>query len=308
MAYDHNRPAGTRNNKNIARDIAVDCEGLTARKVALFVTVPGLPDVKAAWKAKLINRQTKIIAVNHCRVDRNTPYNAKIADQIKQDLTQMGLKHVLVNEFIESVRGIEKIQDAVAKFGKIDYAFIDICGLATPSFCSALNELQGSLAKKARIALTICLRVRRPQLINQWRDAFYGELESPALQILSSPISGEWLAEQFGNINGTRADAAAIEMQKKHISNFLWQFQAVVASFDRYVTRVRSALPYKDRTSMGLVVFDVIHQSSGHQLFHYISNMCNKAKLPISKGDRSLTSGKRAWITRRKNLRLSQVA
>lgn len=300
MAYDHNKP---RTNKNNARQIAVDSEGLSPRRVALYITVPGVPDVKDSLASGLITNSTKIIAINHCRKERSSPYDRKIGEQIKRDLAKLGLQHVLVDDFFESDRGLRMVADAVKQFGKIDYAFLDLCGLATPSFCSAVNKLQNLLAEKARIAITVCTRVRRPQLITRWQEVFQGELDSPALRILSTSISSEWLGELFGNFScTTKADIAAREKIIKHINNFLWQVQAIVASFDRYVTQVQSAMQYRDLTSMGLVVFNVAYQDGGNQLFHYIKDAYHNAKKPAPKGNPSLTPGKKAWVTRRKNI------
>ncbi len=300
MSYDH---TNTRVNKKFARATAVDNDGLLPRLVALFITVPGIPDIKKALAAGLITTKTFIIAVNHCRKDRNSPYDKRIAAQIKRDLTRLGFRYILIDEFLESIRGLTMISDTTEKYGKIDYAFIDLCGYATPSFCSALNKLQDSFAKEARIAITICTHVRQPKLIAHWQKVFNGELDTPTLQILSTPNSGDWLGELFGGFKKSRADIAIREGQVKHIYNFLWQFQAIVAAFDKYVTNVSAATKYRDCMSMGLVVFDVVRQSGGNQLFHFISETCDNAKPPGSNGDRSLTSYQRACATRRANTR-----
>lgn len=281
MAYDHKRSSG-RESKTIARAMAVDREGLKTRRVALFITVPGIPDIIEALKSGLINKRTLIIAVNHCRKDRRSPYDKRIASQIKRDITKLGLKCVVVNDFLESSRGLSLIEGAVKKWGKIDYMFIDLCGLATPSFCRSLNELQNSLADKTRIALTVCTRVRQPQMINKWKQVFNGELDSPALEILSTPTSGEWLVDMFEKSSPRKADIAAKEAVRKHINNFLWQFQAVVASFDKFVTKVHSAIKYGDMVGMGLIIFDVVRQDGGNQLFHYIQETCDSAKRQVS--------------------------
>lgn len=277
MAYDHKRSSG-RESKTIAREMAVDSDGLATRLVALFITVPDIPDIKEALKSGLINKKTMIMAVNHCRKNRGSPYDKKIARQIKRDITNLGLKCVIVDDFFESSRGLALIEGAVKKWGKIDYMFVDLCGLATPSLCRSLNELQDSLTDKARIAMTVCTRVRQPQLIAKWKQAFNGELDSPALEILSTPTSGEWLVDMLEKASPRKADIAAKEAIRKHVDNFLWQFQAVVASFDKFVTKVYSAMKYSDLVGMGLIVFDVVRQDGGNQLFHYIQETCDDAK------------------------------
>lgn len=300
MAYNYHKSASQRTNKNNARKIAVDSDGLTVCRVPLFITVPGVPDIKEALRGGLINSRNPIIAVNHCRDEKTSPYKPEMAAQIKKDLDNLGLRYTLVDKLFESTRGLRKIADAVEKYGKIDYAFLDLCGLATPSFCSAINKFQDLLAPQARIALTVCTRVRRPQLIVQWQNAFQGELDSPALQILSTSISNEWIGELFEAPKGTRADREVKAKKIRHTKNFLWQVQAVMASFDNYVTQVQAATQYCDLTSMGLVVFDVSRQKNGNQLFHYIAEMCKDTT------GQSLTPGQKAWITRRKNLHLTK--
>lgn len=281
MAYDHKR-SNKRESKNIARKMAVDSDGLNTRLVALFITIPGVPDIKEALKSGLINKKTRIIAVNHCRENHNSPYDKSIADQIKRDITKLGLKCVIVDDFLESSRGITLIKGAVKKWGKIDYMFIDLCGLATPSFCRSLNELQDLLANKSRIAMTVCTRVRQPRIINHWKKVFDGELDSPALEILSTPTSGEWIVEAFSKSSDKKTDIFAKDAVRKHIDNFLWQFQPIVASFDKFVTKVSSAIQYRDFVGMGLIVFDISRQDGGNQLFHYICETCKSAKRPLS--------------------------
>lgn len=291
MAYDHER-SNKRESKSIARAMAVDSDGLKARLVALFITVPGVPDVKEALKSGLINKKTRIIAVNHCRKNKNSPYDKRIADQIKRDIVKLGLRCVVVDDFFESFRGLALIENAVDKWGKIDYMFIDLCGLATPSFCRSLNELQSSLADKTRIALTVCTRVRQPQMIDKWKQAFGGELDSPALEILSTPTSGKWLVDMLEKSSPRKADIASKEAIRKHVDNFLWQFQAVVASFDKFVTKVYSAMKYSDMVGMGLIVFDIVRQDGGNQLFHYIQETCDSAKRQVSNKRASLCLAK----------------
>lgn len=287
MAYDHKR-SNKRENKSIAREMAVNSDGLKARLVALFITVPGVPDVKEALKSGLINKKTRIIAVNHCRKDRYSSYDKRIVSQIRRDITKLGLKCVIVDDFFESSRGLTLIEGAVKKWGKIDYMFIDLCGCATPSLCRSINELQDSLTDKARIAMTICTRVRQPQIIHKLKLVFYGELDSPALEILSTPASGEWLVDMLEKSSPRKDDIAAKEAVIKHIDNFLWQFQAVVASFDKFVTKVYSAIKYCDLVGMGLIVFDVVRQDGGNKLFHYIKETCDSAKRQVSNKSASL--------------------
>ncbi len=300
MAYDHTRHTNMRKSKNNAREIAVDNEGIIPRKVALFITVPGIPDIIEALKSGLINRRTVIIAVNHCRTDRNSAYDEKIGNQIKRNLTSLGSKHVLINDFFESGKGLQMISDASTRFGKIDYAFLDLCGLATPAFCAAVNKMQDSLAPKARIVLTVCTRARNPQIVTSWYNAFFGELDSPSLELFSTLTSGEWISQLF-YAGLSKTEKNKLLQRLSAITNFIWQWQAVSASFDKFTTKVTSSMHYCDMTPMGLVVFDITKKDGGNNLFSYIREICQSAKSPSRSDNSELTAGQKAWITRRKN-------
>lgn len=301
MSYNHNRN-DKRSSKNVARGMALDNDGLKPRRVALFITVPGIPDVKEAIESGLINKRTKIIAVNHCRKDRNSPYDAKIAEQIGRDLKRLDLQHIVVDDFMESSRGLATITSIVQIWGKIDFAFIDLCGLATPSLCAAMNKFQALLDKKARISMTVCTRVRQPRLIEQWKKAFGGELDIPTLKILSTPTTSEWLSPLFSTSKDKKSDIAAREARRKHIDNFLWQIQAIVASLNHRMIEIVSAMQYSDLTGMGLVVFDTTKQSGDNGIFHYISDICQNAQPPTSNKTAHSDRAKKAWVTRRQNV------
>ncbi len=300
MAYNHERSMSTRIQKNIARTAAVTNYGLLAAKVAKFITVPGIPDIKEALKLGRITLNTFIIAINHGRKDRNAPYNHKVIAQIERDLTEIGFKYVVIGEFFESNRGISMIGDVVKQHGKIDYAFIDLCGLATPSFCSALHKMQHLFSEKATIAITMCTSVRQPKLIDQWCDAFFEKLYPLTMQIMSTPTSCEWAGKAL-----LSKRSPGQEVLRKQLCNFLWQYQAVLASFDMYTTEVVAALHYRDFTRMGLVVFDITQKEGGNNMFHYIEEICENAKQPGANGDRSLSRGERAKATRRENAMLA---
>ncbi len=307
MGYDY-RKTDKRINKICARQTAVNNDELTPRKVALFITTPDMPDIKEAIKTGLISKKrTKIIAVNHCLNHRSNKYDPNIASQIKRSLTKLGFEYILVNEFFESSRGIQLILEAAQKLGKIDYAFIDLCGLATPAFCDALNRIQSSFCKKTKIAITVCTTTRNTQLIIRWKDAFSSLLENTTLQILTTPISSDWLNGLFGNFENTKIDKTRLSIQFNNVRNFLWQWQAITASLNKYSIGIQSAMQYCDLTNMGLVVFDISEKKPEHDLFQYIQKICQTAKKPVSNNDSSLTPGKKAWITRRNNQRLAKT-
>ncbi len=185
--------------------------------------------------------------------------------------------------------------------GKIDFAFIDLCGMVSPAVCSALHQLQDSFAPKARIALTSLMEIRQRLSIRAFMKAF-GELDSRALQILSASGSTQWVSGilnshwdvAYGGRIHFSADEKRIAQGQNNVINFVWQWQAATAALDGWEISVSDAIRYGDGLTMGLVVFQLVKTKPQGE-FAAIQAICRPKGTTTKPG---FSSAKQAWITR----------
>ena len=117
-----------RPEKITARNLACEYRG-TKHKVALFLTVPKVPDIKLALTCGIITKFTTIIVVND---------DADICSSIRKSLGRMGFRkfHVIEDKLQQSLGQLEALNI------QIDYAFLDFCGGLSFAICAMFHNMQ----------------------------------------------------------------------------------------------------------------------------------------------------------------------
>lgn len=241
-----------RPEKDTARNLACEYRGKT-HKVALFLTVPGIPDIRLALKNGLVGASTTIIVVN---------YDRGLCLKIEKNLREAGFRkfHVIDGSLENSVKYIESLGL------RIDYAFLDFCGCINNGVHSMLFKMRGLFADNARIAITLCSKIRSRSFIDNYQSSFNRVLPNEIMGIFSTPLAHTWVS---GLVNGYfEANSARIHLPGHNIrrmarsnitSNFVWQVAAVWSALcNRELKFVDTHIYHENKqgaTSMGFVQF-----------------------------------------------------
>ena len=297
-----------RPQKDIARTLAVKKHGKVA-KVALFLTIPSIPDIKQALKTKTISKQTKII-VAHFEKKASVATNHRNCEAIKSDLRRAGFRDFLVVcDYLEKSFG--EIKTYLGR-SKINYAFIDLCGEITSSVALMLHNLQDFFAEKARIGFTVAVNGRSYNNLAEYRRVFDGHLPVEATAILQSPHMGEWMSGMFGYVKidaqgyyTTREKARMMSVNV--VGNFLWQFAAVTSVMNNRKIDLMDAIMYRDETNMGFVQFVLGEKESRENAASRLEPMEHVLKVASIRKSKSRSESRsesalKAWVTRRNNL------
>lgn len=258
----------SRPEKHKARMLACEYRGIT-HKSALYLTVPGIPDVKLALKNRVLNKRTKIVVVN-----------LKDSDccGIRRDLKRAGFQSFKVI--------LGKFESVDLSSYKFDYAFLDFCGNMTPKLLSAVNRI--NFVDNARVAATICSVVRVGNFVNKYRSSFDGMIPDSAMGFFDTEDRRRFLSDAF-NPNQRVSNSSR--------ANFIWQFAAFTAALNRNFS-VTDSYFYKENgqgcRSMGFAQVKIKRGKSDS--YESIESLLPK---PVSR-NRSEAS-KKAWVTIRAN-------
>ncbi len=276
--------------KNGVRSIATRKENRTSKN-ALMLPGLQLKCVKEATQNGLIKKNH-----THLHIIEEVNKTAKIIEKRLKALGWRKNKYTIHNNSLHLIELPENI--------KIDYAFIDVCGVIDGDIARWLHENQEKFHAHARIGLTFCAHVRHGRLFtDDINNVLSAGQQNESMKILAQSNSN-WLFKTFGLINGKRNKIRKNKLagwnSMKEIMQATWS--TIYCAFNNFNLSVNHSIQYKE-PGCAITMHYIEVQLSGfnktrQNRFEWIRYHAPEIVRPCS--DRS-ESSRQAWVTRRAN-------